>query len=244
MSEEEESGKKKKPDKTVEHLVKHTGLPEVPKTDESGETEVELAAKLVATREKLEERTSQLSAIALKEFEVQKNKLLSTIKNDERREWTSKYIGGDPERLKQVKAFSILIGKAIDVGKEIPDSGTGVGSGVGATVPDIPSEGTLVDSRKAQARKVIADLYRIQADPTKTQMERDEADRRINGLFMSFIKGAKQAQIQGRFPTFSTILCQACGQVIPVERGRSENAPIECPDCGWKSIDPSKRKGR
>lgn len=206
------------------------------KVEEGGKTKEELTK----VKKDLEERTNQLSAIALKEFEVEKVDLITKTKKSwtdagnlsedeikKREEYMQKTIV-DPDQLKFISEMSEKVfGYSTPAGTDAGKGGeAGIGSGVGPPVPPTPK---ALRADMDPYKIVIDELYGIMADPTKTQLEKDEANKRVDKLFMSLIKGAKKAQ---KVPYLAITKCPACGFLIP--KGKASS----CPDCGWKHVVP------
>jgi len=203
------------------------------------ETELEQAKK------DLKERTDVLALIALKEFEGEKKTLIDTVRKD----WETKGLEkdeidkrikymdetiDDTDKLKQVLELTKIFQPPTNAGGgEEVESGDGKPTATPAgkaTLPVVPKQYTGM-------KGTVDELYNILADPSKTPAEKDEADRRINEMFMEFIKGVRVSQQRGAFPTFTRTECPQCHELI-------EGKATSCDHCGWKLIVPRMIKTR
>lgn len=209
---------KKGADKVIR--VEHVGLPNAPKTSESPEE----------LKQKLEEREAQLATLALKSLEKQKKALLATIKDENRRKYVDEFIGDDPEKLEQVKATAIMLGKALQIGGigiEGEDEDTSVPP-KGTATPKAPS---TYDSTLQANYKVIDELYDILQNPKSTDEEKKQADMRIKSLLEAWISGRRQAYRQNPSHKYyiGVTTCPKCKQFIHSPRG---TFPSKCDKCG------------
>lgn len=208
----------KLPDKRI--LIEHKGL----KGSKNEDPEKE------ELKEKLEQRELQLGALALKEFEKQKDALLSKITDEKQRKYVDKTIGESPEMLESVKATMVLIGKGLEVGNaSIEDE----------DLESVPPSGKVKlppeDVKFASHTQVINGLYKILEDPTKTQAEKDEANRRINQFYDKLIKGRRKAIQSGQERYgIQYSQCPECGRLVVQPRDKEDLE--ECPYCGWKQL--------
>jgi len=267
MSEEKDKEKEKKPDTTgqtaekpvetpvttrAEIVVKHEFLKgekpadvppaETPKPAEPPKvetpTETPAEKELRETKEKLEERDSQLALISLAEFNSQKTTFLSQIKDETKRASAEKMIGDDPDKLESAKMMAQLISSAIEqsgshiTGKpetptETPktptekpeeiDDGTEKKPPKGANIPPAPATPAGGDA-KAIAIEAINVLFTTLSDPSKSEEEKRLANEKINEMYASFRAGHKEGEHGARdkdfYPLPPTMSCPKCGQVM------------------------------
>ena len=177
-----------------------------------------------ALKAKVAERDSQLALIALKEFETEKEALIEQYRDDLTPEQLQKIEEIEtPEQLEGLKTWTGIINKAMEYGKA--PSGR-------ATLGEGNPHGSAIERGKA----VIDELYNILQDPTKSQREKDEADRRIDELMFEMIKGVHSSQQRGMFPTFTKTECPQCHELI-------EGRATSCDHCGWRQLVPRQERG-
>lgn len=213
----------------VEHVFKKVGKDGTPQDFEpphvvSGEGEK-------TVEERLQEKEAQLAALALKEFEDDKEAVLSQIPED-KREKAEEFIGDDPTKLEFLK-YQLDLDKGEDGTEAVPPKGKVKKQGV--------KSATQTDSERKYADpaiNMISELFGILKDPEKTEKEKAVANSKIDELYLQVAQGRKQN------PNFKTIrgsitTCPSCGHVL-------ENVDIDeggtCPYCGWKRDGAKTRK--
>ena len=105
-------------------LVENPEKPEKPVKDEKpkkpettgDKPEPQNSNRIKELEGKLEEKTTQLATIVLKEFEIAKKDLLDQVKDETKRKGISKFIGEDPEKLEQVKLWTNVLTTSLGVG--------------------------------------------------------------------------------------------------------------------------------
>lgn len=208
-----------RPSQVIE--VKHTGFPS--KLDSDPEK-----AQL---KEKLEQRKMQLTTIVLKELEKEKKKLLSTIEDPKRRQYVDEFIGDDPQKLEQVKATIVMLGKSMEIGgikirdNNPEDTETPPPSGQ-ARAP--PSESQLLGSGVEQINRI----YDTLEDKTKSEEEKRKARRKADELMNQFIAGRREAIKQDPRHRYylSYSMCPKCLEPIFLRKGDKEAK--SCSKCG------------
>lgn len=195
---------------------------------EEDESLEELARKKLAReeKEKLEKKNKELSAqlslVAMREFDTKKSNMINEACTDMLNRGIPKRV---VERKRQEMEDSIESPDQLHFVSLLSEGlmrEGGVGSGSGISVPP-PRTGGVRDEYK----QVIDELYGILQDPTKSEAEKREADKRIDKLFYEFIRGSKQA---GRIVHWAKTTCPACGFMIEGKFAKN------CPECGWKQI--------
>jgi len=217
MSEETcpKCGKPKDICRCFEITLKHTGVPSKPNDNPEGELE--------KTKAELKQMRDVVAISALKEFDRELNALIESAPDltDEQIADIRERVD-EPSKLEGAKVWVNILNQASEYGK--PPSGKAV------------LRSTNPYGKKFEGMKnVIDELYEIQADPTKTQLEKSEADSRLNSLFTELIRGVHSSQVRGKFPTFVKTTCPQCGNLID---GRAKS----CPECGWTLLVPRQER--
>jgi outer membrane biosynthesis protein TonB len=224
---------------THEFVTKPADVPPVEKPTEKpaeipAEKPVETPAEkeLRETKEKLLEREEQLGLIATKTFEDDKTAFLGQIKDPVQRADAEKRIGDDPEKLENAKMMaSLIIGgieqsggvvkgkpdekpaeKPVEKPEEI-DDGTEKKPPKGANIPPAPATPAGGDA-KAIAKEAIDACFAILADPSKSQVEKDAANQKVNEMYAEFRRGAKEGGKKDSYPLPPTMNCPKCGVVM------------------------------
>jgi len=187
-------------------------------------TETPAEKELRETKEKLEEREAQLGLIATKTFEDEKTAFLSQIKDETKRTSAEKMIGDDPDKLESAKMMAQLISSAIEqsgshiTGKpdekpaekpEEIDDGTEKKPPKGANIPPAPAIPAGGDA-KAIAKEAIDACFAILADPSKSQVEKDAANQKVNEMYAEFRRGAKESGKKDKYDIPPTMECPKC----------------------------------
>lgn len=171
--------------------------------------------------------------IAEQEWTQQKEEFLKTIAED-KREGIEAMLDKNPEKLNDIKLWTEILTSSIEqaggtvVGIKKPEQ-TEKRKPSGR-VPMIPKQQYEKDS---DAKDWISGLYEVLKDPSKTKQEKREANRMVDELFMSIIKGFNVAKRRTgrRFGDWQLWECPSCRRVIKQPRGLE---PDNCPACGWK----------
>lgn len=212
-----------KPDKVILVKHKHEGLPNTSNKGNKGETELE------RTKRELEEKTSQLSTIALREFEKEKAEILANIPDEDKRAKLEAEIV-DPSQLEPLR-----ISLGLEETEAEEEYRGGVGSGTGATIPPLPIKTGKKDSLLAPDVQYpdpmiqkLDDLYTIIHSDKSSEADKAKAQRTVDSLVnlalttMSTTRPSKKQH-------WVVQTCPRCGK--GVERDRREN--FECPYCGF-----------
>jgi hypothetical protein len=211
----EEKLKDKKKKITVEHVFKdQRGLPE---------DAIENAENAEKLKAKLNEREAQLAALALKEFQKEKDVILDSINDPERREQTERFIGDNPDRLEIVK-YEIGVSDEDDDGTE-----------------PVPPSGKVRASRKTKGDSdiqdnVIGELYKIRMKKATSPDEMKEqavADTKIAQMFDQLEQGLRDRP-RGDSYRFTVAQCHACGAILTGKDAKTYASTGVCPVCGHK----------
>lgn len=171
--------------------------------------------------------------IAEKAWEDEKKAFLDTIAEDKREEIEA-ILDKNPEKMEDIKLWTKILTSSIEAGGgtvtgiKQPDEQIGRRSPSGKA-PMIPKQQYEKDS---DARQWISDLYSIIKDPSKTRQEKQEANKMIDELMLSMIKGLNVSKRKhGRmFGDWQVNECPKCRKLIKMPRGIEFD---RCP-CGWK----------
>jgi DNA-directed RNA polymerase subunit RPC12/RpoP len=223
-NEENETEETEKSDKTI--TIKH----EFARKGKKGESP--LIAEL---REKLQERTDQLSLIALKEFEGDKQKLLELVPED-RKEELEEFVDS-PQKLETLRKI---------YSAEEEETSTRAPAGKATLPVKMGSETPSFDVEKGYSDpwiQKISDLYNVIGSPKSSAEDKQKAERVLDNLYLEMRKGLKerknQAQLDYIYPRKARYgwNCQGCGRTNQTN-SRPETG-IACVHCGYKfGIDP------
>lgn len=174
-------------------------------------------SELEKTKAEKDELEAQLTTIALKSFEDEKNAFLSQITDEKKRASAEKMIGDDPDRLENAKMMTELISAGIrQAGGHIKgesdedDDGTEKvpNAGVVRALPKESSHG------KEAIKEQIDEYFAIISDPSKSQKEKDLANTRITELYSEFRRGVRESGKHDDFPLLATMECPKCQNVM------------------------------
>jgi len=192
--------------------LKHEGLPE-------GKSEIEKLRERAETAESIVE----ISAVA--QFEKEKDKFLSQIPDEDKRAEIEDKIGDDPEILEDYKRMSdFFVTQLKKAGVKV----TGEDDGLVRNPPIDSGIPPYVQSGDDSYKNVIDGLYGILLDPKKSQVEKDEANKKLDQLFHQVFLGIKRTQ---KMPFLSVSQCPQCGSLL------GANAK-SCARCGWRYMIP------
>ena len=177
------------------------------------------------------------------QFETEKNQFLDLVQDESKRQELEEkfnYIDDLGEidvdqferakdRLSDAKLWSGWIAQGIEQsGGRITGIGKPSGKAVIRREPYSSGDKSVDD-----AKQYIDELYAIKRNPSKTEDEKMQADKLLDELFMSVIKGINVAKRRtGRgLGNYQINECPSCHQLIQSPLGVPFNS---CPSCGWK----------
>ena len=189
------------------------------KVDRSPEIEA-LRKELMEEKEKTErigEELSEKKALieqrALETFEKEKQEVLDLVSTQEQKEFVEANLQS-PSDLEKMKAMvSLLTSENPKPNRKIP-SGKPIYK---------PQEG---EKQYDNVREMIDDLYnKAYEDKNATRAEKEEAERKINKLWKTFIGSKSWLSLRkgrGRYPLGEIIACPYCGKTY------YEDLPVTC----------------
>jgi len=221
---DENETEEEKRERTI--YIKHEGLPT---------SKGEGSKNVKELKERLEEREAQLSLIALREFETEKEKLLEMVPEDKKEE-LSEFVTS-PERLETLR--KIYPSEEETETRTAPAGKATLGIKTRTDTPSFDVEKGYSDPWIQK----ISDLYNVIGDPKASAEEKKRANRVLDNLYLEMRKGLKDRRNKGEidyvYPKKGRYgwTCQACGKAN--QTNSRPDSGIPCVHCGYKfGVDP------
>jgi DNA-directed RNA polymerase subunit RPC12/RpoP len=191
-------------------------------------------------RKKLAERESQLAALALKEFEQEKERVLSLVPESKKAQ-AEVFIGNNPKNLEIVQ---FQYGGDEDFEEEeipspLPKGKAKAPNSQKTTQP----QGVEPKQYENKTIRTISQLFDIVKDPNADEKVKAVANEKLDTLYREVARGRSNNPNSGRFlkKAFAKGImnCPACGHVL---EGVDIDAGEACPYCGFKMQGRKTRK--